>query len=640
MVQITKSYKNFGIIGSAFIGITIILALVVFFSMQTLDSSQRKYSMSVLNEVASNHAQMIHMFVEAAKGQAKNYTIMPDGTYEFIAQRALQDIIDPSLKNHIEFYILNKNGTVISAIGEEIEKGANALSTLGIKKYDRAKPAFFSLYVGEGECYVSLVPMRSENWTAVALLPVDGLREDAYSSLYFVIAALCVWIVFCTSFAFYFMYSLRKTYVTATAYADKLHETINEIPCGIVRCLNDEAWTIVDYSESLPTILGIGNDEISTVYNNCWRDFIHPDDSDIVKNMVPEVGGDVLTAEYRIKRKDGSSIYVMDRTKLVETNGESWLWCVILDVNDLKKSQVQEHNMVGRYKHLLEMSDNVLYEYDIESDQLSVSLEFFKKFEYALPDGDELNYYPIDSDIIHADDMDLFKSMQMRIKVGGKVTAALLRIKKPDDDWIWCQLRQTAWTDDKGKLKAIGKIDNVDKETRTLQKLQDDVQRDSFTSLYNKVATEELINKEIIFNPDARGAFCIIDIDNFKMVNSSFGHAMGDMVIKNLANGLSHIFRSNDIVGRIGGDEFIVYIKNMPNLRPLLQKVDNVQEYFRQTFEDNNVKVSISCSIGIALFPKDGESYDELYRRADKALYRSKMTKDAYHFYDAELDEE
>ncbi len=627
--------KNSGIITSAFVSAAIVLALVVFVLMQTFEDNQLQYSMSIMNEVSANHAHVVHAYVEASS--TKN--LSPENTLLFNAKNTLRNINEPTLQYSIEFYILDNNGLVINAIGEELPVGINAFQALQIPVYSGQKSEFFQATRHGKNYHLSLTSMPNEGWTAMALLPSDAINIEVRSSTYFVMTAVGVLIVFCTGFASYFMYVQRKSYATAKDYANKLHQTLNEIPCGIVRCLHDDAWTIVDCTDSLYSIIGISREEMLTTYNNSWLEIIHPDDRAFVKTLLSGADKEVITSEYRIlRKKDGSSLYVMDRNRTIKHENEAWLWCVIVDVDDLKKAQVQEQNMVGRYRHLLEMSDNILYEYDIEANQLAVSLEFFKKFEYALPVGDEQNYYVIDNDIIHPEDMDLFMSMQMRIKVGGKVTAALLRIKDNADEWLWCQLRQTAWLDDAGKLKAIGKIDNVDQETRTLQKLQDDVQRDSFTSLYNKVATEELINREVLMNPDARGAFCIIDIDNFKQVNSSFGHAMGDMVIKNLANGLSHIFRSDDIVGRIGGDEFIVYIKKMPNLRPLLLKIDHVQEYFRQTFEDNNVKVSISCSVGIALFPKDGENYAELYRNADKALYRSKMTKDAYNFYDAKID--
>ncbi len=637
-VQSTKNEnKIFDIIGSAFISIVVILSFVVFTILQTAEDHKRKDSRAILSEISTNHAHAIHRFIIAVEGQMNTAAASLGTTKTFDAQKALEEITDPTPISDIEVYIINSKGIIINAIGEELALGDNVVQIFKLENYNKI-PSTTTLTLNNKQFHIGLTPMLHEGWTAMALMQASKAVDSSRHSTYFAMTALGALILLCVGFTSYFMCIQRKAYCNTQAYAEKLQQTLNEIPCGIVRCLNNDEWTILDYTDSLPSVIGISSEDIRSVYNNCWRDMIHPDDRALAKAMIPTAGEGVMSAEYRIKRKDGSSLYIMDRTRIIESENGSFVWCVIIDVDDLKKSQAQERNMVGQYRHLLEMSDNILYEFDMEANQFAASLEFFKKFEYPLPPDIGLNYYPVDSGIIHPDDMDLFMSMQMRIKVGGKVTAALLRIKTYDDRWLWCQLRQTAWTDDAGKLKAIGKIDNVDEETRTLQKLQDDVQRDSFTTLYNKVATEELITREIINDPAARGAFCIIDIDNFKQVNSSFGHVTGDAVIKNLANGLSHIFRSDDIVGRIGGDEFIVYMKNVPNLRPLLHKTVHVQEHFRQTFEENNIKVSISCSIGIALFPKDGASYEELYRHADKALYRSKMSKDTYNFYDPEID--
>ena len=127
-------------------------------------------------------------------------------------------------------------------------------------------------------------------------------------------------------------------------------------------------------------------------------------------------------------------------------------------------------------------------------------------------------------------------------------------------------------------------------------------------------------------------------MDNFKQVNDVLGHMIGDEVIREMAHGLSSIFRSSDIVGRVGGDEFIVFLKDIVKLRGLLFKVESILKLFRQDFESEGKTITISASIGIALYPKDGSTFDQLYKKADKALYRSKKKKDTYNFYDDTLD--
>ncbi len=554
-------------------------------------------------------------------------------------------------RNDIEFFIFDENGNVINSTAETIYNNPQNIDLLQQfylnnklnKKNEKQKllneiTKITELTLSHEKFFASFVPIVGVDWAVGALVPTKEVQSRVKSTIYIIVATLGVWFVSFIALTGYLLHIQNRSHAAIRNKATQLQDTINIIPCAIVRCLNDEKWTIIDYSDSLNALLGTEASDIQKIYNNSWYDLIHPDDRNNVREVMNQDNLEIRTAEYRLLQKDKDPIYVIDRARFIADVNGGYLWCVIFDVDDLKKSQVQEKSMVERYKYLLEMSDNILYEYDLNNHQLSVSVQFFQKFNYPIPHDLSLEHYHIDRDIVHPDDMDLFMSMHMRIKVGGKIATALLRIKTYQGQWLWCQLRQTAWVNEKGILKAIGKIENVDKETRMLHKLRDDVKRDSFTSLYNKTATADLVQRELDIENNTRGAFCIIDIDNFRQVNSTFGHAMGDMAIKNLADGLSQIFRSDDIVGRVGGDEFIVYIKDIPNLRPLLLKIDQIQDFFRQTFEDNGVSVSISCSIGIAIFPQDGTSYEELYRNADKALYRSKMKKNIYSFFDHNLD--
>ncbi len=552
---------------------------------------------------------------------------------------------------HCDFYLLDQAGTIISFGGPIVEKNQKNLNDLekiyfsdALNRANLKIPSSNNqtelavIKFNQGEFYIDFASLPDLGWTLAALLPTKRVQSRVYTTIFTILGTLGIWIVLFVGMAGYLIYMQRKLHAVAHAKVDELQQTINTIPCAIVRCMKDEKLTIIDYTDSLTEMICATHDDIHKIYHNSWLELIYPDDIEQAMSFLEQKGTDVVTAEYRLLRKNKKPIYIMDRARLVHDELGSWFWCVILDIDDLKKSQLQERNVVERYKKILEMSDNMLYEYDLRSHKLSISSQFFENFNYPMPAVGNRGHYPVNRDIVHPDDLDLFMSMQMRIKVGGRMATALLRIKTYQGQWLWCQLRQTAWTDENGMLKAIGKIENVDKETRILHKLKDDVQRDSFTSLYNKKATEELVQRELNLTSEERGAFCIIDIDNFKQVNSVFGHAMGDMVIKNLADGLAQTFRSDDIVGRIGGDEFIVYLKDMVNLRPLLSKIDSIQDFFRQTFEDGDTKLAISCSIGIALFPKDGTNYAELYRNADKALYRSKIKKDTYNFYDEKID--
>ncbi|WP_295756854.1 sensor domain-containing diguanylate cyclase [uncultured Holdemanella sp.] len=152
---------------------------------------------------------------------------------------------------------------------------------------------------------------------------------------------------------------------------------------------------------------------------------------------------------------------------------------------------------------------------------------------------------------------------------------------------------------------------------------------DPLTSVYNKETTQKLIDQKIKQNEHF--CFLILDVDEFKSVNDNYGHAVGDIVLKKLGNLFKNHFRQTDIVGRIGGDEFIILIQDEniaeSRIQSLLQKVNELKIEELKDFK-------LSISIGIAFAPKDGTTFMELYRHADHALYQTKRAgKNNYKIY-------
>ena len=148
-------------------------------------------------------------------------------------------------------------------------------------------------------------------------------------------------------------------------------------------------------------------------------------------------------------------------------------------------------------------------------------------------------------------------------------------------------------------------------------------QMDALTGLYNKKVTEERINEVLREQPEAMHAFLILDLDRFKKVNDGYGHAAGDAVLREFAGLLRNYFRENDVIGRIGGDEFVVLMKNVDSKDSVRNRTGGlVQKIGELKFSD--MPEHITSSIGIAFAPEQGDCYMDLYKVADGALYETK----------------
>ena len=163
---------------------------------------------------------------------------------------------------------------------------------------------------------------------------------------------------------------------------------------------------------------------------------------------------------------------------------------------------------------------------------------------------------------------------------------------------------------------------------------------DLLTGLYNKLATERKIKEYVAEHPDTPGMMVLLDLDNFKKINDTKGHAFGDEVLRTLGKRISPLFRSTDIVGRIGGDEFMVFLKNIDDVEDIMKQSRKIVKFFRDFQAGDYVKYSATASIGVGLYPKEGATFEDLYVAADKALYKSKNNgKNQVAFLDDELNE-
>ncbi|MCI5667576.1 MAG: sensor domain-containing diguanylate cyclase [Oscillospiraceae bacterium] len=162
-------------------------------------------------------------------------------------------------------------------------------------------------------------------------------------------------------------------------------------------------------------------------------------------------------------------------------------------------------------------------------------------------------------------------------------------------------------------------------------RLRTKAERDLLTDLLNKKTFESAVENIMSHHsPGEIGALFIIDLDNFKAVNDTLGHMVGDQVLSGVAEEMRATFRQHDHLGRIGGDEFAVYLtfsdtSDANERHDLIQSMaDRLCARIATLSEKLEQDITVSCSIGIALDPEHGTTYDELYQSADEALYLSK----------------
>ena len=175
-----------------------------------------------------------------------------------------------------------------------------------------------------------------------------------------------------------------------------------------------------------------------------------------------------------------------------------------------------------------------------------------------------------------------------------------------------------------GHLELMSMLRDIDSEKREEEKLVRMAETDGMTGLLNRAAAfeeaQEYLQGE---GKDGIHTVFMIDIDNFKSVNDRYGHQEGDKLLTEMAKGIQECFRETDIVGRIGGDEFFVLMKNVKNIEAIKSCVKQLLDVVNKKIEPH-IADMISLSIGVSKYSLDGMTVEELYKKADDALYKAK----------------
>lgn len=179
---------------------------------------------------------------------------------------------------------------------------------------------------------------------------------------------------------------------------------------------------------------------------------------------------------------------------------------------------------------------------------------------------------------------------------------------------------------DSGHLCAMFSAKDIDAIKQEEQKLVIAAKMDQMTMLLNRETSMEYISEILENEPDNLHVLLMLDVDNFKNLNDTLGHQVGDEFLIALAAELKKIFRESDVVGRIGGDEFFALMRNVSERKTIEKKANDILKIIKKVADKYPPEINLSGSIGISLFPGNGRTLDDLYNKADDALYEAKRS--------------
>lgn len=422
-------------------------------------------------------------------------------------------------------------------------------------------------------------------------------------------------------------------------------EALNEaLPGGILIAKNDENFSIIYANRGYYALTGFSKEETLELFNNHTSDMLYRNDNHIIQERFHQQieNDNKFHIETQLKHKTKGFVWVsFDGYIFKGPSGTQRSYCMVVDITERimmmdKLRKEQEHSRI-----ILQLADDILFDYDIADRLLSFSGNVSERFHVP----DKFYNFPesvLSRDIIPQHSLSDFMHIIENIHNGEEHNPPELQLRRYNGDLIWYQIQYKLIFGTNGQpLKAIGKMTDITVRRTMLDELTHKTQTDPLTKLFNKEETQLRIETCLQeATSDDRFALMMIDVDNFKAVNDSLGHQFGDAVLVEIATHIKSLFRETDILGRIGGDEFIVFLRNIKDKQLIIDKATKLSKAFRKTFTGGRKDYKISSSIGISLYPKHGNTFSALYNMADMALYESKHKgKDCFTIYNETIEQ-
>ena len=412
---------------------------------------------------------------------------------------------------------------------------------------------------------------------------------------------------------------------------------------GTYRCLNDGTFSLEDCGTALSSVVGYSSQEIKDMFHNNLLELTLPEDRPEFLQKVAQqltVGNDVELA-CRLYRKGGGVIWVLNKAhRVVSENGSEYLCGVITDITRSRGFYDNLQKKLDQLNIILAQTENIIFEWDLISDSIFFSDTWERIFGYAPITQNFGKNVSGAMSHLHPDDVPLLAQHLRVLQDGSNYQATDARIARADGRYLWCRFRATAIYDSVGTpVKLVGIIINIDDEKRETSALKKQAERDPLTKLLNKQAATVKIKQYLNSSPTGTGCvLMIIDLDHFKYVNDQYGHMAGDSVLIQCAKEIKHLFRPIDVVARIGGDEFLVLMKDISDRKLVEQRCSQLISAFRGILQPYLQAHTLSCSIGASFSPEHGTSYYDLFVAADRALYHAKaLGKNQYAFYNSTI---
>ena len=414
---------------------------------------------------------------------------------------------------------------------------------------------------------------------------------------------------------------------------------------GVVyRCRDDAHWTMEFISAGCERLTGytpqelIGNRDIS------FNDLIHPDDQELLRreNIGDSDNPRRYLMEYRLRHRDGSSRWVCERgAPIYDAATNSWiLEGFIEDISKRRHADEARRQAEARYQGIFQNALEGIYHTSPDGRLLVANPALARILGYDSPEQLMAAVNDVGTQVYVEPQRraDLLSALER----DGSVRAFEFQVFRRNGEVIWLSVNCLAQRDAAGKtLYYEGTLEDITDRRVYQAQIERQANYDALTGLANRTLLNTRLHQAIQRAAERRDevAVAFIDLDQFKFINDTFGHELGDSLLQHMADRLRSCVRESDLVARQGGDEFVLLL-NSYRPEDLASVIQRVHAAIAQPWQAGRREFHVSSSIGVAVYPSDGRTADVLLRNADAAMYKAKENgRNGYQFFTAELNQ-
>ncbi len=374
-----------------------------------------------------------------------------------------------------------------------------------------------------------------------------------------------------------------------------------------------------------------------------FHDYVYGEDMGTFEEMIEATaGGRPATAMVRVIGADKAVHWHRQCVKLCGYQ-DAVPYYILISVNIDKAIEMEEElsSLDERNRLLEEVTEEVPLEYDVKRNLFRVPQKYYMSGKVKDSDKKYMTFDEVLEDIFD-EDKNKFTSF-IRSAAANEMSGVIdyrLNVAAPESEprYFW---HRTVYRSVRGRdgdmARIVGRNYDINADRQLQEKLAREVQLDPLTRVYNKVAMDRMVSEFLETKPDGMHALLLIDIDDFKNINDSFGHTVGDTVIVDMAEAIKNQLTlanetSEVIVGRVGGDEFLAFVKDTSE-EEIARQAEALCKGVKKNLAGDGAVVELTLSMGIAIYGVDGEGYKFLYDMADRAMYHTKRNgKNGYSF--------